>query len=51
MIQYDNRLKVKADVLITAAEYKYTSEGQEVNLTLGYPQLSVMQKLRRDTKQ
>lgn len=48
---YDNRLKVKADVLITAAEYKYTSEGQEVNLTLGYPQLSVMQKLRRDTKQ
>lgn len=48
---YDNRLKVKADVLITAVEYKYTSEGQEVNLTLGYPQLSVMQKLRRDTKQ
>lgn len=48
---YDNRLKVKADVLITAVEYKYTSEGPEVNLTLGYPQLSVMQKLRRDTKQ
>lgn len=48
---YDNRLRVKADVLITSAEYKYTSEGPEVNLTLGYPQLSVMQKLRRDTKQ
>lgn len=47
---YDSVLKVKADVTITAAEYSYKNSGDEVSLTLGYPRLSVMEKLKREVK-
>lgn len=45
---YDSILKVRADVQITAAEYTYQSTGNTVELTLGYSNLTIMQKLKRE---
>lgn len=47
---YDTVLKIKSDVQVVAVEYTYKSSGDDITLTLGYPRLSVMEKLRRDTK-
>jgi len=46
---YDSSIGVQADVIVTAANFMYSSRGEELVLTFGTEQLTLSDKLRRRT--
>ena len=46
---YDQRLKVRANAIVTTVELEYDNDGQNLQLTFGYQQPTLANKLKRRT--
>ena len=46
---YDRRLKVRVNAIVTAVELEYDTDGQTLQLTFGYQQPTLANKLKRRT--
>ena len=46
---YDQKLKVRANAIVTAVELEYDTDGQNLQLTFGYQQPTLANKLKRRT--